>query len=177
MQIINKDQMIEIFKDIEGYEGLYQISNLGNVKALGNGGSNTSKERILKPTKNQKGYLYVGLCKEGKRKKYKIHRLVAQMFLPNSNNFTEINHKDEDKTNNQVTNLEWCTRAYNMNYGSRNQRVAESLSKQVLCVENGVIYPSTNEVQRQTGFSQGNISKCCNGKCKQAYGFHWKYVE
>lgn len=177
MQIINKDQMIEIFKDIEGYENLYQVSNLGNVKSLGNGGSNASKERILKPTKNQKGYLYVGLCKEGKRKKCKIHRLVASVFIDNPNNFTEINHKDEDKTNNHFTNLEWCTHFYNMNYGTRIQRVADKLSKQVLCVETGRVYPSANEVERQLGFSQGNISRCCAGRYKQAYGYTWQYVE
>lgn len=154
--------MIEIFKDIEGYEGIYQVSNLGNVKSLRFG-----KEKILKPVKDGKKYLCVILYKQGKHKQYKIHRLVAQAFIPNSQNLPQINHKDEDKTNNQVNNLEWCDCQYNIDY---------SQSKQVLCLETGIIYPSLSEVYRQLGFSQGYISLACNGKYKQAYGFHWKYV-
>lgn len=162
--------MKEIFKNIEGFEG-YQISNLGNVKSLNY--NRTGKEQILKPTKDKDGYLYVSLCKQGKRKCYKIHRLVAQAFLDNPNNYPIINHRDENPLNNNVTNLEFCTPKYNCNYGSRN----EKLSKQVLCVETGVIYPSLSEVYRQLGFSQSNIYSACTGRYKQAYGFHWKYVE
>ena len=158
---------MEIFKEIEGYEGLYQISNLGNVKSLKFG-----KERTLKPAKDKGGYLYVGLCKEGKRKNHYIHRLVARAFLPNPNNYPIINHKNEIKTDNRVENLEFCDAKYNINYGT----AIEKRSKQVLCVETGVIYPSTMEVQRQFGFSQGYISSACNGRYKQAYGFHWCYV-
>ena len=171
---------MEIWKDIEGYEGLYQISNLGNVKSLNY--NKTGKERILTPQKNNKSYLKVGLCKQAKSKTYKIHRLVAQAFLPNQNNLPQVNHKDEDKQNNAASNLEWCTNKYNSNYGTRNKRVAESninnpkRSKQVLCVENGVIYPSTMELQRQLGLPQQNISHCCNGKRKTCGGFHWCYV-
>ena len=178
---IIKDKMKEVFKDIEGYEGLYQVSNLGNVKALGNGGSN-SKEKFLKPQKDKGGYLKVNLCKEGKVKMCKIHRLVAQAFIPNPKNLPQVNHKDEDKQNNAASNLEWCTHFYNINYGTRNQRAAvictnnPKRSKQVLCLETGIIYPSTHQVERQLGFAQGNISSACNGRYKQAYGFHWKYV-
>ncbi len=172
MQNINKDQMLEIWKDIEGYEGLYQVSNLGNVKSLGNGGSNASREKLLKTHKNQKGYLRVRLCKEGKTKNHLIHRLVAVEFIENPNNYSQLNHRDEDKTNNQVTNLEWCDCLYNINYGTRNQRI----SKQVLCLETGVVYPSLSEAARQLGFSFSTISSACNGRYKRAYGFHWKYV-
>lgn len=161
--------MIEIFKDIEGYEN-YQVSNYGSVKSLGNG--KTRKEKVLKPFNTTKGYLYVDLYKQGKRKNYYIHRLVAQAFLPNPNNLPEINHKDEDKTNNHVTNLEWCDRKYNINYGT----LKEKLSKPVICIETGKIYPSTMEVQRELGFAQSHISSACNGKLKQAYGYTWKYV-
>lgn len=153
--------MIEIFKDIEGYED-YQISNLGNVKSLRFG-----KEKILKPVKDGKKYLCVVLYKQGKHKMCKVHRLVAQAFIPNPNNYQQVNHKDEDKTNNQVNNLEWCDCQYNIDY---------SQSKQVMCVETGKIYTSLSEVYRQLGFSQGYISLACNGKHKTAYGFHWKYV-
>lgn len=164
--------MIEIFKDIEGYEGLYQISNMGSVKSLGNGNSNNSKEKILKPTKDKKGYLTVDLYKQGKRKIYKVHRLVAQKFIENPNNLPQVNHKDEDKTNNQVNNLEWCDCQYNINYGTRNEKI----SKQLMCLETGLVYPSTREVQKQLGFAHSNISKCCNGKIKSCGGFHWCYV-
>ena len=163
--------MKEIFKDIEGYFGLYQISNHGNVKSF-----HTGKEKILKPSKNHKGYMHVGLSKQGKIKYYLVHRLVAMAFIENPQNLEQINHRDECKTNNHVTNLEWCTDRYNHNYGTRNQRSAASRSKQVLCLETGIIYPSTMEVQRQLGFSKGCISSACNGKYKQMYGYTWKYV-
>jgi hypothetical protein len=172
--------MKEIFKDIQGFEGLYQVSNLGNVKSLNY--NHTGKEKILKPAKNNKGYLMVNLYKEGKQKTCKIHRLVAQSFIENPQNLPQVNHKNEIKTDNASSNLEWCTNEYNNNYGTRNQRVAESntnnpnKSKPVLCVETGKIYSSTNEVQRELGFSQGNISSACRGKYKQAYGYTWKYV-
>jgi hypothetical protein len=171
--------MKEIFKDIEGYPN-YQISNYGNVKSLNY--NHTGKEKILKPTKDKKGYLRVCLSKQGKLKNHKIHRLVAEAFIENQNNYLMVNHKDENKENNCVSNLEWCTAKYNINYGTHNQRVAESntnhpkRSKPVLCVETGVVYPSAIEVQRQLGFSQGNISKCCTGKRKQAYSYRWQYV-
>lgn len=171
--------MEEIFKDIEGYEG-YQVSNYGNVKSLGN--DKTRKDKILKPAKTWYGYLRVGLWKQGKRKTHFVHRLVASAFIENPNNFCELNHKDEDKTNNIVDNLEWCTRLYNHNYGTINQRIAESntnhpnKSKQVLCVETNKIYPSTMEIQRQLGFNKSAISRCCNGKLKTAYSYTWQYV-
>lgn len=163
---------MEIWKDIKGYEG-YKVSNLGNVKSLNY--NRTGKEKILKPKKN-KGYLYVNLCKQGKVKFYLVHRLVAQAFIPNPNNYPQINHKDEDKTNNTIQNLEWCDRKYNNNYGTRNQRSALSRSKQVLCVETGLLYTSLIEVQRQLGFAQPNISSACTGRYKTAYKYHWEYV-
>ena len=171
------EEIKEEWRDIVGYENLYQISNLGNVKSLKYG-----KERILKPAKDGKKYSIVNLCKQGKMKTYKVHRLVAQAFIPNPNNFRELNHIDEDKTNNCVSNLEYCDSKHNCNYGTRNKRIAESninhpnKSKQVMCVETGKIYPSTMEIQRQLGFASSNISAVCIGKYKQAYGFHWRYV-
>lgn len=173
---------MEIYKEIEGYSGLYAVSNLGNVKSLGNGGSNNSKERILKLTKNKDGYLHIILCKEGKRKKHLVHRLVAEAFLDNPQNLPQVNHKNEIKTDNREDNLEFCTHFYNINYGTRNQRLAESntnhpnKSKKVMCLETGKIYPSTHQVERELGYNRGNISSACNGKLKQAYGFHWCYV-
>lgn len=118
---------MEIWKDIKGYEGLYQISNYGNVKSLervieDNKGSYIKKEKILTPTINNRGYYHIGLRNNSKTKYYYVHRLVAEAFIPNPNNYPIINHKDEDKTNNKVDNLEWCTPKYNANYGTAIQR-------------------------------------------------------
>lgn len=158
---------MEIWKNIEGFENLYQVSNYGRVKSLKYG-----KEKILKPFKDKDNYLRVILCKQGKPKLYLIHRLVAQAFIPNPNNYPQVNHKDEVKTNNCVSNLEFCTAKYNINYGTRTKKT----SKQVLCVETGKIYSSLSEVYRQLGFAQSNISSVCNGLRNTCGGFHWRYV-
>ena len=113
--------MKEIFKEIEGYEGLYEVSNLGNIRSL-------RKNIILKPALNQ-GYLQVNLVKDGITKVFLVHRLVAQAFIPNPNNLPLVNHKDYVKDNNNVENLEWCDSKYNNNYGTRNQRLRISMYK------------------------------------------------
>ena len=105
--------MNEIWKDIVGYEGLYQVSNLGNVKRI----NFFKKERFVIPCSNGSGYLYVSLSKNNKRKNFYIHRLVATAFIENHDNLPVINHKDENRSNNSVDNLEWCTQKYNCNYG------------------------------------------------------------
>ena len=166
--------MEEIWKDIKGYEGLYQVSNYGNVKSLNY--RNTGKERLLKPILHTDGYLCVSLCKPNKI--LRIHRLVANAFTPNQNNFPQVNHKDEDKTNNHVNNLEWCTNKYNSNYGTRVKRISESLSKKVyqytLDGEFVREWKSTNECGRN-GFQQGAIVKCCKGERKKHIGYKWSY--
>lgn len=175
--------MEEIWKDIEGYKNLYQISNKGNVKSLKrkvkckNGIYHTISEKILKPCKNGRGYLFVNLQKEGKIKNTRIHRLVANAFIQNPYNLQEVNHIDEDKTNNNVENLEWCTREYNVNYGYRTKLAAKAQSKKVLCVETNIIYQSTREAERQLGLYHNNISNCCNGKQNTCGGYKWRYVE
>ena len=124
--------MEEIWKDIEGYEGLYQVSNMGRVKSVERmkwSGKCYYKapERILKPRKNGGGYLVVMLSKNGKVKTCRVHRLVATAFIPNPNNLPQINHIDENKGNNHMENLEWCDSKYNNNYGTHNKRVSEKL--------------------------------------------------
>ena len=131
---------MEEWRPVVGYEGLYEVSNMGRVKSVErivrcNRGYRTVSERILKGNKNIDGYLQVELCQDGKMKPCTIHRLVAQAFLDNSEGYKEINHKDEDKTNNCVENLEWCDRLYNANYGTRNERVAEKLRGRKLSEE------------------------------------------
>jgi hypothetical protein len=180
--------MKEIWRNVVNYEGLYMVSNLGYVKSLGNGNArnpNWQKERILKSGKDKDGYLKVALFKDGKRKNYSVHRLVALAFLPNPNNLPQVNHINEIKNDNRVENLEWCSAKYNNNYGNHNKRVSESqtnypkFSKQVLCVETGVVYPSLMQVKRELGFSISSISEVCLGKRKRksAYGFHWRYID
>lgn len=164
--------MQEIWRDIEGYENLYQVSNLGRVKSLKYG-----KERIMKERICTNGYLNTCLCKDGKAKYYLTHRLVAKAFIPNPDNLPEINHIDEDITNNNAENLEWCDRKYNNNFGSHNKRMAESKSKKVLCVETGKIYSSLLQVERELGYKHQGIIYACKGKYKQAYGFHWRYID
>lgn len=163
--------MEEIFKDIEGYEGLYQVSNYGRVKSLHYG-----KEKILRQQVNF-GYCCVYLRNQNKeRKNCLVHRLVAQMFIENPNNYKEVNHIDEDKTNNHVTNLEWCTPKYNANYGTRNKRQSEKICKQVMCVETGVVYPSLKEAGEAVQGFKSNIWACCNNNKYTYKGYHWKYV-
>lgn len=123
----------EVWKDIKGYEGKYQVSNLGRVKSLPKFHRTNkfyssigymSKEKILKPLKQSCNYLQVDLCDvNGKRRKKYIHKLVAEAFIPNPNNYEYVNHKDEKKTNNKIDNLEWCSFDYNLNYGTRNARI------------------------------------------------------
>lgn len=173
--------MKEIWKDIVDYEGLYQISNLGRVKSLNY--RHTGREKMLKLSVNNKGYIIVKLWKNRKFKSFRLHRLVAQAFIPNPNNLPFINHKSEIKTQNNVENLEWCDAKYNINYGTRKERVAEKTtngkcSKPVLQIDqltDTIIaeFPSTREVQRQLGLT--HISECCKGNRKTCGGFKWKY--
>lgn len=127
--------MIEIWRDIKGFEELYQVSNFGRIKSLEkyvkcNGGSfRIKKEQILKPGKSKTGYLNVVLRKNNISYTYYVHRLVAEAFLPNPNNWLYINHKDENKHNNKANNLEWCTKKYNTNYGNAQQNRLASWSR------------------------------------------------
>jgi len=130
--------MVEIWKDIPEYEGLYQVSNFGNIKSLKRtimcrcknqykefSLEYTREEKIIKGRKDKDGYLLVNLCKNGKHKNHRIHRLVAQAFIINPNNYKEINHKNENKQDNNIYNLEWCDSKYNSNYGTRIERIKE----------------------------------------------------
>ena len=178
--------MKELWKDIPGYEGLYQASTEGRIKSLPKlKGFVMTKEKIMKPQTDRYGYLRVMLSDNNKRKFCQIHRLVALAWIPNPNNLPCVNHKDENPKMNTVSNLEWCDVVYNNNYGKHNQKVSGSKingerSKPVkqFSIDGLFIksYPSAREIERQTGYSQANISNVCTGKYKQAYGFIWKYA-
>ena len=119
--------MIEEWRPVVRYEGLYEVSNTGQVRSLDRFYYRLHKGKVLSPTKDRYGYLTVTLNCNGKSKTIKIHRLVAQAFLPNPDNLPQVNHKDEDKTNNNVTNLEWCTAKYNVNFGTRQERYRNTM--------------------------------------------------
>ena len=175
--------MEEIYKDIEGFEGLYQVSNKGNVKSLVNN-KGVAREKLLKLVNIGNGYLRVILCKDKTRKRFFVHRLVANAFLPNPTNLPCVNHIDECSTNNFVTNLEWCTHKYNCNFGTRNERMSKSKrndhnkSKKVYQYSKEgeliAVWKSTNEAGRN-GYNFGNVASCCRGKRKSYKGYIWSY--
>jgi len=175
---------MEIWKDVVGYEGLYQVSDLGNVRSVTRkvpwrNGTRTVFGRELIKYIDKGGYLVVGLSKNNIVKLKKVHRLVADVFIPNTNNLPFINHKDECKENNHANNLEWCNRQYNNTYGSRVERAR---TKQVKAVfqynRNGVFireWESLTEASSILHIHNGSISECCRGKRKTAGGYVWKY--
>lgn len=179
----------ERWRDIAGYEGMYQISNLGRVKSLErqmklnlNKDKNMiKKEKILKPGKTgiKRNYLGVELLKNSKQKHKYIHRLVAETFIPNPNNYKEVNHKDENTLNNCASNLEWCDTKYNINYGQRTLKATKKLSKPIiqLDLENNLIkeWDSMRNASRNLNINISNISRCCKGEFKTAGGYIWKY--
>lgn len=180
-----KDKLPELeqWEDIEGYEGFYKVSNFGRVKSLsrfrnnGNTGYYT-KERIKCTGKDKDGYLQVDLFINKQRKMCKVHRLVAQAFIPNPDNLPFINHKDENKANNVVSNLEWCTQSYNINYGSANKKRSVSLSFEVEQFDmKGVKiaeYSSGKEAAKAVGVYPSDISRCVSGKRLSCKGFIWR---
>ena len=178
--------MKEIWRDIEGYKGLYQVSNTGKVKSLErtvrNGrGYRTVQERILKTGKNNHGYLQLHLYKEGKRKLCYVHRLVATAFCENPMGYDEINHKDEDKTNNMAENLEYCSRSYNCTYNGLAKRTGKKMSKPVYSIdkESGLItyWESAKEAGKVLGIDSSHIARCCKRKIKSIGGFYWHYAD
>lgn len=174
--------MEEIWKDIEGYEGLYQVSSEGRVL-------NVKRNKTLKPMTNKDGYYYVNLSINGKYKSKQVHRLVALAFLPNPNNLPCVNHKSEIKTQNTVwvnedgtinpekSNLEWCTVQYNNTYGTRVEKTIKPVKQMTLDGQVVAIWPSASEAGRN-GYIPNNIANCCNHKDKHVThkGYKWEYV-
>ncbi len=164
--------MKEIWKDIEGYEELYQVSNFGNVR--------NKQGLIMKQRLDTKGYKQINLIKNGVKKTHRVHRLVAQAYLVNVNNYPCINHKDENKQNNCVDNLEFCTVKYNLNYGTTIERARKSRMKPIkqysLDGELIKVWNCAKDIEREKGYSHSCICNCLKGKTKQSYNFIWRYV-
>ena len=187
--------MEEIWKDIKGYENMYQISNIGQVKSLehyvqqknrwGQTISRIQKSRLMKIHINKNGYFRVVLHKNGIEKNYSVHRMVYEAFVGEIPDGMQVNHINEIKTDNRLENLNLMTPKENSNWGTRNERVSEKQtngknSKPVLKIDpisNEIVaeFPSTKEAERQTGFN--HISLWCRGERKSADGYIWKYKE
>lgn len=182
---------MEEWKDVVGYEGLYEVSNLGNVRSLNWRNKGITKNLVL--NKHNRGYMQVSIGKRGETKTYVVHRLVALAFLDNPNGFTQVNHKDEDKTNNNVENLEWCTASYNVRYSMKHHPQRPHFRK------NGIVYKNSKfadktvlqmtlngmplrewenvqTIFRETGMSASSILQCCKGTRHKAYGFKWCFT-
>ena len=175
--------MSEEWRDVVGYEGRYQVSSTGRVKSLKRKDclGRTIRERMLKACDNGRGYLYISLSDgTGEHKRHYIHRLVGEAFVPNPLEKEDVNHKDENPSNNHASNLEWLTHKENLNYGMRNERVAKANSKPVAqYTKDGAfikVWASAAEVKRQLGFNHSNIIQVAKGNRKTACGFIWKYV-
>ena len=173
----------EEWRDVAGYEGRYQVSSMGRVKSLERKDclGRTVKERVLKPCDNGRGYLYISLSDgTGEHKRHYIHRLVGEAFVSNPLEKEDVNHKDENPSNNHASNLEWLTHKENLNYGMRNERVAKANSKPVAqYTKDGAfikVWASAAEVKRQLGFNHSNIIQVAKGNRKTACGFIWEYV-
>lgn len=182
--------MKEVWKDIPGYEGLYQVSNYGSVMSLNYARRGYAKP--LTPKRNNSGRLWVELTKDGVKKQMLVHRLVGLVFLPNPNGYPQINHKDENPRNNRADNLEWCTPKYNVNYflerrdpdwfkcrkatdkyGKRLTLSIYQFSKSGTLIRR---WDNSRQITVALGWSDWSISECCRGNRKTAYGYIWRYA-
>ena len=177
-------KQVELWKPVPNYEGLYEVSSKGRIRKLW---KNSNK---IKSQDTLRGYKKVTLFKNQVGKRFQVHRLVAQTFIPNPLKLPQVNHKDENPSNNNVENLEWCTGLYNMRYGTAIKRQVEKRSKTVIQMDlaGNIIneFPSTQEAASKLGLSQGLIASCCNGgywrdkhtkyiKCNRVHNFKFKY--
>ena len=160
---------VETFVKIEGFEN-YEVSNLGKVRNIKSG-------RIIKPSLNKNGYLRIWLCENNKKKYLYLHRIIATAFIDNSEEKPCVNHIDENKTNNDLSNLEWCTERENAIHGTRTKRAAEKHFKKVIQLDlnENVLneFESMKQAEQETGVFARNISSCCSGKRKSAGGYKW----
>lgn len=156
-------------KDVAGYEGLYAVSIYGDVWSY-------RRKKFLVKCPTKKGYLYVILSKNGNKEHAYVHRLVAQAYIPNPDNLAQVNHKDEDKTNNNVDNLEWCTTKYNINYGTGVERRVKTSGFHIRCVETGEEFDSINQCYYRHGWRATSISEHLRGLRRNVNGLHFERI-
>lgn len=164
--------MNEIWKPVKDYEDLYEVSNLGNIR--------NAKGNILKPNLMGNGYARIGLHRKGNAKTVLVHRLVAEAFIPNPNNYPCVNHKDETRDNNNADNLEWCTYKYNNEYGTCRTRMIETKTADNVpfkCVETGQIFKSLHECARVCNLQRRTIRRRLNGLKNKSSGLHFEYLD
>ena len=173
--------MEERWRPIIGFEDYYEVSNHGSIRSITRTDSNNHrvKRTVLKPFIDKWGYEIVGIHKNGKRLTRRVHRLVAEAFIPNPYHYPQVNHKDRDKQNNKVSNLEWCTNSYNQHYDGTFRKANQATSIPVVAIKNNhisYVFPSANEAARYFGAKEGSlIMNCVRGKTgyKTAYGYCW----
>lgn len=177
---------VEEWMAVKGYEGYYEVSNFGNIRSVErevlckNGTSkHLNSHTMSQSTHYKNGYKSVILTVGCEKKRVLVHRIVAQAFLPNPKNLPEINHIDEDKTNNRLSNLEWCTHEYNNRYGTKRERLAKRRNKSVRQFKDGVliaVYESATIAAKAINGTQGGVSSCCRGDFPTYKGFIWEYA-
>lgn len=167
----------EVWKEVYGFNVLYEVSNKGRVRTRYTSGKYYSKDyTYLEPCDNGNGYLRFNWSTGKCRKTVYVHRLVAEAFIPNPMGYLEVNHIDEDKSNNSVDNLEWCNRDYNTHYGTRIKRSSSKRERPIECIDTGVIYPNFKSVLTELNVGKTALSNCLNGRSKSCSGMRWRYV-
>ena len=182
----------ETWRPVKGYEGYYEVSDLARVRSLDRWVASNNKnlpDMVFLPGKiksqylHKSGYFYVRLQKEGDRRTLKVHRLVAEAFVPNPDNLPQVNHKDENKQNNLPSNLEWCTQQYNMTYGGRLDRLSDVNSKKpieqlTLDGQHVAYYKGRKDAEHKSGgkFQAATIQAVLSGRRKTAYGYLWRSI-
>ena len=168
---------MEIWRDIQDYSGLYQVSNLGNFKRLAfNYKHYTREEHLLKPSIGKNGYLRVTLTKNSICKCFLAHRIVALTFLPNKENYRCVNHKNENKTDNRIENLEWCSHYQNNHYGTAEKKNYKPVIGVSAIDGKELYFESIKNAAETLKITPSNIGSCCKGNRKTAGGYKWKYV-
>lgn len=171
------NMMCEEWSEVYSYDILFEVSTRGRVRTKHHGKKGYQKDYVyMQPTDNGKGYMRLNLKQSGKQKTVYVHELVALAFIPNPNGYVEVNHKDENKSNNNVENLEWCEHIYNCNYGTSKERIGRKNSVGVLCVETNQVFNSVIDASETMGVGATAISNCLNGRSKSSCGYTWRYA-